>query len=182
MDGTALVNMIKSSVQEKTFAEYASNTFALYVSALLQHVKRIDIVWDEYVDASLKATTRHKRGQGVLQRVAPGNKLPRNWMEFLRNGRNKQELFRLLAQCTASIHSGEKQVGSSYGQGVLSTLLLEDVSRFSTPAGWRLLEYSPTVIIYYKATHALGKRKVAKQENTNMPRSLKFFSRQKIQV
>ena len=97
MDGTALVKMTKSSVQDKTFAEYAANTFAPYFSAKLQHVKRIDIVWDEYVEASLKATTRRKRGQGVRQRVAPGNKLPRNWMEFLRNGRNKQELFRLLA-------------------------------------------------------------------------------------
>ena len=55
MDGDALVNMIKPSVEDKTFAEYASNTFAQYVSAQLQHVKRIDIVWDEYVEASLKA-------------------------------------------------------------------------------------------------------------------------------
>ena len=86
MDGTALVNMIKSSVQDKTFAEYASNTFAQYSSAQLQHVKCIDIVWDEYVEASWKTTTQHKHGQGVRKRVAPGNKLPRKWMEFLRNG------------------------------------------------------------------------------------------------
>ena len=131
MDGTALGNMLKSSVQDKTFAEYASNKFAPYVSAQLQHVKGIDIVWNEYVEASLKATTRHKCGRGVQQRVAPGNKLPRNWMEFLRNGRNKQELFRLLAQCAASIHSGEKQVVSSHVQGVLSTLPLDDVSRLA---------------------------------------------------
>ena len=52
-------------------------------------------------------------------------------MEFLRNGRNKQELFRPLAQCAASIHSGEKQVVSSHGQGVFSTLLLEDVFRLA---------------------------------------------------
>ena len=76
-----------------SFAVYASNKFAPYVAAQLQHVKRIDIVWGEYVEASLKATTRHKRGQGVRQRVAPGNKLPRNWKEFLRDGRNKQELY-----------------------------------------------------------------------------------------
>ena len=77
------MKMIKPSVEDKTFAEYTSNTFALYVSAQLQHVKCIDIVWDEYVEERLKATTRHKRGQGVRQRVAPGNKLPRNWKEFL---------------------------------------------------------------------------------------------------
>ena len=44
---------------------------------------------------------------------------------------NKQELFRLLAQCAASIHSGEKQVVSSHGHGVLSTLPFEDVSRLA---------------------------------------------------
>ena len=93
------MNMIQPSVEDKTFAEYASNTFAPNVSAQHQHVKRINIVWDEYVEASLKATTRHKRGQGVRQRVAPGNKLPRNWKEFLRDGRNKPDLFRLLGQC-----------------------------------------------------------------------------------
>ena len=67
------MNMIKIYVEDKTFA----------ISAQLQHVKRIDIVWDDYVEASLKATTQHKRGQGVRQRVAPRNKLPRNWKEFL---------------------------------------------------------------------------------------------------
>ena len=79
----------------------------------------------------MKATTQHKRGQGVRQRVAPGNKLPRDWKEFLRDESNKKELFRLLAQCDASIHSGEKQVVSSHGQGVLSTLPLEDISRLA---------------------------------------------------
>ena len=79
MDGAVLVNMIEPSVEDKTFNEYNSNTFAPYISAELQHVKRIDIVWDKIVEASLKATTRHKRAKGVRQRVAPGNKLPRNW-------------------------------------------------------------------------------------------------------
>ena len=97
-DGAALVNMIRPSVEDKTFAEHASNTFAPYVSAQLPRVKRIDIVWDEYVEGSLKATTQHKRGQGVRQRVPPGNKLPRSWKEFLRDGRNKQEL--LQAPCS----------------------------------------------------------------------------------
>ena len=57
MDGAALVNMLKPTGKEKTFSEYASNKFIPYVTAQLQHVKRIDIVWDEYVENSLKATT-----------------------------------------------------------------------------------------------------------------------------
>ena len=46
-------------------------------------------------------------------------------------GATSKNYFRLLAQCAASIHSGEKQVVSSDGQGVLSTLPLEDVSRLA---------------------------------------------------
>lgn len=42
-----------------------------------------DIVWDEYLENSLKATIRGKHGSGVRQHV-PANNLPRNWREFLR--------------------------------------------------------------------------------------------------
>ena len=105
----ALVNMLKPTrkEKEKTLSEYASNKFIPHVTAQLQHVKRIDIVWDEYVDNSLKATTRNKRGSGVRQLVAANNKLPSNWKEFLREDRNKQELFRFLAQCATSVNSGQ---------------------------------------------------------------------------
>ena len=47
MDGAALVNLPKPTGKEKTFSEYASNKFIPYVTAQLQHVKCIDIVWDE---------------------------------------------------------------------------------------------------------------------------------------
>lgn len=60
MDGAALVNMVKPTGTERTFSGYVSATFVPYVTAQLRHVKRIDIVWDEYIDNSLKATTRSK--------------------------------------------------------------------------------------------------------------------------
>ena len=34
-----------------------------------------------------------------------------------------------------------------------------------------ILEYTPTAIICFRATHTLGKWKVAKEENTKMPPS-----------
>ena len=74
-----------------------------YITAQLSHVTRLDIVWDEYLGNSLKATTRGKRGSGVRQRVAADIKLPRNWKEFLRVIQNKQELFRYLAESVTSI-------------------------------------------------------------------------------
>ena len=82
IDGAALVNMLKPQREDKTFSGNA-NTFNCYVTAHLQNVTRVDIVWDEYQEKTLKAATRRKRGQGVRQRVAPENKLPRNWSEFL---------------------------------------------------------------------------------------------------
>ena len=81
MDGAASVNALKPTGEKKTFSEYASNKFIPYVTAHLQHVKRIDNVWDEYVENSLKATTRDKRGSGVRQLVAANNK-------FQENGKN----------------------------------------------------------------------------------------------
>ena len=44
----------------------------------------MDLVWDEYVENRLKATTRRMRGSGVRQRVAPDKKLPRSWKEQTR--------------------------------------------------------------------------------------------------
>ena len=58
---------------------------------------------------------------GVRQRVAPDNKLPRNWQEFLRVDQNKQELFKYLAECVTSIDA-EKQVISTHGKQVLSIM------------------------------------------------------------
>ena len=63
---------------EKTFSGYAEQSFLPYVKTQLRHFKRLDIVWDEYVDNSLKATTRSDRGADVRRRVAANNQLPRN--------------------------------------------------------------------------------------------------------
>lgn len=54
--------------------------------------------------------------------------VPRNWKDFLRVDRNKQELFKFLAQCVTSVDSGQKQVISSHGTNVLSSLPRGDVS------------------------------------------------------
>lgn len=57
-----------------------------------------------YIEHSLKATTREKRGDGTRTKVALDTKMPTNWMDFLRNDQNKTELFALLSkslsQCT----------------------------------------------------------------------------------
>ena len=126
IDGAAVVNMVKPGA-EKTFSGYAEESFLPYIKAQLRHVKRVDVVWDEYVENSLKATTRSDRGTGVRRRVAANYQLPRNWKDFLRVDENKRELFKFLAECIASLEV-EKQVISTYGKQVLSTLPRDDTS------------------------------------------------------
>ena len=61
IDGSVVVNLIKPGT-EKTFAEYSRQCFLPYINSQLSHAKRLDVVWDEYIANSLKATTRSKRG------------------------------------------------------------------------------------------------------------------------
>ena len=126
IDGAAVVNLVKPGT-ERNLSEYAADSFIPYIRAQLSHVSRLDIVWDEYLKNSLKATTRGKRGTGVRQRVAADNKLPRNWQEFLRADQNKQELFKYLAECVTSIDA-KKQVISTHGKQALSIM---PISRYN---------------------------------------------------
>ena len=76
----------------------------------------------------MKATTRSKRGSGVQRLIAANYKLPRNWKEFLREDRNKQELFRFLVQCATSVNSGQRQIICTYARGVLMSLPRDETS------------------------------------------------------
>ena len=78
IDGAAVVNMIKPG-PEGTFIDYAEKSFLPFIKGQLRHARRVDVVWDEYIANSLKATTRCNRGGGVRRRVAATNQLPRNW-------------------------------------------------------------------------------------------------------
>lgn len=57
IDGTAVVNIVKPGT-EGTFSDYDAGSFIPYIRAQLPHVTRLDIVWDEYLENSLKTTTR----------------------------------------------------------------------------------------------------------------------------
>ena len=103
IDGAALVNMLKPSKESRTFTDYVNVTYLPYIEAQLLSVQRVDIIWDIYVDNSLKASTRSKRGTGIRQRVEPGVKLPKNWPQFLKVDSNKVELFHYLAEQTGLV-------------------------------------------------------------------------------
>ncbi|CAG2218094.1 unnamed protein product [Mytilus edulis] len=82
LDGSAVVNMLKP-VNIKSFNEYALKVFIPYIQNIGKDVQRIDIVFDTYIDNSLKASTRGKRGKGIRRRVQDETNVPGNWQEFL---------------------------------------------------------------------------------------------------
>ena len=64
LDGAAVVHMLHPETT-KTFQDYADMVFRSYILSQLQNANRVDIVWDVYMEDSLKAATREKRGKGV---------------------------------------------------------------------------------------------------------------------
>ena len=100
LDGAVLVHSLPTATAS-TFDEYADNAFILHLLQQLHSSQRIDVVWDTYIPNSLKNTTRKKRGAGVRIKVSGQVKLPKNWMQFLRDPANKSELFTFLSSRVA---------------------------------------------------------------------------------
>jgi len=104
----------------KTFLDYAQQVFSPYILSQLQHVRRVDIVWDEYLSESLKADTRSKRGKGVRRHIDPSIDIPGKWPEFLRIDDNKAELFSFLATSVTALDA-DKQIISTHHAEVICT-------------------------------------------------------------
>ena len=62
----------------------------------LQDTKRLDVVWDEYIQDCLKETTREKRGKGIQRKVSGSTKIQGNWKNFSGDQMNKKEPFAFL--------------------------------------------------------------------------------------
>ena len=58
----------------------------------------MDLVWDVYINDSLKLSTRANRGIGTSKRVSSQATFPGNWKNVLRNDDNNDELFMFLGQ------------------------------------------------------------------------------------
>ena len=66
--GAGTVNTLKPGTSH-TFSEYASQIFLPYIRTQLEHVKRLEVVWDEYRPGSLKAHACSMRGKGNYRHV-----------------------------------------------------------------------------------------------------------------
>ena len=89
LDGAAVVHFLLPG-SCKTFNDYCQNMFVPYLDRLLQSLSRIDIVFDRYMEHSLKAGTRESRGSGQLIKVTLQTAIPRNVTNFLAVEKNKE--------------------------------------------------------------------------------------------
>ena len=129
IDGAALVHILPTT-SVATFDEYADLMFIPYLVRLLEKCSRLDIVWDTYIQNSIKASARERRGQGVRQKVVGKNKMPTNWKGFLRDEKNKEELFKFLSIKTMAFKFCDgKEVFVTNGQFVLTNSATQPMSQ-----------------------------------------------------
>ncbi|CAC5423003.1 unnamed protein product [Mytilus coruscus] len=128
IDGAAVVNMLKPGAA-KTFHDYAVKVFVPYIVNRNSDVGRVDVVWDTYVENSLKSATREKRRKGIRRRVQAQTNIPKNWHGFLRVDENKRELFQFLSENLAEVANTEKKVICTVGENVISNQAHIDKSK-----------------------------------------------------
>ena len=97
--------------------------YIVYFRHELTSVQRLDVVFDVYIEGSLKDCTRLKRGHGERRRVGKNTSLPlgRKWAAFLRDSLNKTELFELVAQKISEIEARDKMIFATVGKEVFSS-------------------------------------------------------------
>ena len=66
MDGVAFDSILKPSVC-KTFGVYTAEVFVPHIEREQNQCQRIDIMWDQYFDNSLKVQTKEKHSTGPTQ-------------------------------------------------------------------------------------------------------------------
>ena len=80
----------------------------------------MDIVFDNYIKGSLKATTRKARGTGVRRKVEAQSQAPSNWQSFSKIDANKAELFQYLSREIVSQILSSKVIVTAFENTALS--------------------------------------------------------------
>ena len=95
-DGPAVAHALTPNTMTKTFDDYAKRVFVPFIHQHLKNNVRVDVVWDTYLDDSLKAHARDMRGHGMRRKVSGLTNIPK-WKSFLCHPKNKSELFSFLS-------------------------------------------------------------------------------------
>ncbi|KAM7442466.1 hypothetical protein ABFA07_008623 [Porites harrisoni] len=95
IDGMAVVQTMKSG-NASTFGELANKFYAIATEPLLQNgCDRVDIVFDQYRDMSIKSHERSRRGSSSALEVkinSPSTPVPKQWAKYISNPESIIEL------------------------------------------------------------------------------------------
>ena len=85
----------------RTFQSIAEKVFLPAIRRILEPVLWLDVIWDRYLEISLKTQAREEHGSGALMKVDKDVGLPASWQNILRSAQNKDSAFKLLANIIA---------------------------------------------------------------------------------
>ena len=102
IDGAALINM-NPPPSSKVFGDYCLEIKSKIEGLKRNGTERVDLVFDIYKENSLKFQTRQNRGQGTRIAVRETTPIPKDFQKFVRNDKNKNELFQMLVDYMVTI-------------------------------------------------------------------------------
>ena len=119
IDGSAFVHTTQPE-KGMTFDEY-SLLFVNKIKKIIscEKLQRLDIVFDRYFSPSIKGEAREKRGHGLAISVRGSSQVPKNWQNFLSVGKNKEQLYSMLANEVKKI-SDDSLVIATLCEGMVS--------------------------------------------------------------
>eukprot|EP00794_Sanderia_malayensis_P001931 gene1931-2195_t len=96
IDGAGFIHNVLPK-NTATFDEYHTQQVQACIIQSLETCTRLDIVWERYLEKSLKDVPRESRGAGIRRKVSESAKIPGNFRDFLSLSDNKRELFSFLS-------------------------------------------------------------------------------------
>jgi hypothetical protein len=84
-----------------TFHTFASRVLKMITDMSGRQCTRIDFVGDRYRSISVRGVERERRstsGDIRVKILAPDQKCPKQWLKYLNNGQNKEELLNFLSR------------------------------------------------------------------------------------
>ena len=108
LDGMAIIQSMKKL--PSSFGELADQLLRMVINLGLHHKSlRVDFVIDTYPDTSIKNLERSARasdGVAIITVYGAEQKLPTQWIKFLKHGKNKEALVQFLFTHWCTYHSG----------------------------------------------------------------------------
>ena len=126
IDGAAFINM-NAPKSSETYGEYCNIELQQKFKSLAYGLRRLDIVFDTYLQNSIKSETRERRGHGIRISVRKETPIYKKFQEFMRNDNNKTELFQMIANSTTWDYSTTTIIATNLN-GVVTNSIVEDVS------------------------------------------------------